>query len=86
MNDNLIRQQIKAFVGRSFHEADEKVWLEIRDILESLRGIEFKWEDAKPSQLIPISEKIRKGIAASDLYLGILTRRWPAPQFPASYK
>ena len=69
--------RLRAFIGRGFAEQDNSVWLEIRNILESLRGIGFTFEDANPSRLIPISEKVRQGIQRNDIYLAILTRRYP---------
>lgn len=76
MNDGGIPQiRLRAFVGRSFLESDEKVWQDFRNILESLRAIGLEFEDAKGAELKPISEKVRQGIERNDLYIAILTRR-----------
>jgi hypothetical protein len=66
-----------AFVGRSFSPTDDKLWFEIRRILESLRSMGFVFEDAQEAQARPISEKVRRGIARNDIYIGILSRRMP---------
>ena len=72
-----IPPRIRAFVGRSFSEADQTVWYAIREILESLRPIGLAFEDAKEAQPRPISDKVRQGIERNDFYIGILTRRLP---------
>jgi len=56
---------------------------EIRGILESLLPIGFLFEDAKEAQLKQISEKVRQGIERSDIYIGILTRRFTLEVHPA---
>ncbi len=68
---------LTAFVGRSFLDVDELLWLEIRKILESLRPIGFRFQDANEAQPTPISKKVQRGIEQNDLYIGILTRRFP---------
>ncbi len=82
MNNEVPPVRISAFVGRSFLPEDEPVWYEIRNILESLRPMGFKFEDAKEAQLRPISEKVRQGIERNDFYIGILTRRFPITDKP----
>lgn len=82
MSNEVPPARIKAFVGRSFLEADEIVWYEVRKILESLRPIGLTFEDAKEAQLRPVSEKVRQGIERNDFYIGILTRRLPLPEQP----
>ena len=67
--------RLKAFVGRSFREEDEKLWNDFRAILDALKPIGFDYEDAVESQLRPISEKIKQRIHRNDIYIGILPRR-----------
>jgi tetratricopeptide (TPR) repeat protein len=68
---------LTAFIGRSFLPPDEAPWLEIRKILESLRPLGFLFHDAYEAQPRRISEKVQRGIEQHDLYIGILTRRFP---------
>jgi hypothetical protein len=68
---------LTAFIGRSFLKDDERPWLEIRKILESLRPLGFRFKDAEEAQPRPISEKVQQGIESNDIYIGILTRRFP---------
>lgn len=67
--------RLSAFVGRSFLDVDKQVWLEIREMLESMRPVGFVFEDAKEAQPKPVSEKVRDGIQRNDIYIAILTRR-----------
>ncbi len=68
---------ITAFVGRSFADEDEPVWNEIRKMLQNLRPIGLEFEDASEPQPRPISKKVREGIERTDVYIGILTHRFP---------
>jgi thioredoxin-like negative regulator of GroEL len=68
---------IRVFVGRSFLAEDEQVWNEIRKMLQNLRPVGLEFEDASEAQPRPISKKIREGIDRTDVYIGILTRRFP---------
>jgi len=65
------------FVGRSFHPEDEPIWTHFRSILDSLQGVGLTFDDAKRPTLIPVSQKVMKGIQDNDVYLGILSRRLP---------
>ncbi|MGO9061567.1 MAG: tetratricopeptide repeat protein [Candidatus Binataceae bacterium] len=76
--DDPARPIIRAFVGRTFNnEQDKHLWLEIREVLDNLRGVRFSWEDAEEPQMLSVSTKIRKKIADNQIYIGILTRRKP---------
>ena len=70
------RPIIQAFVGRTFNNKQDKaLWIEIREVLDNLRGVRFYWEDAEAPQILSISTKIRKKIANNHIYVGILTHR-----------
>ena len=73
-DENEVR--LTAFVGRSFLDDDKRVWYELRDILETLKSLGFRFEDAKESQARPISEKVRQLIIKNEIYIGLLTRRY----------
>lgn len=77
--------RLTAFVGRSFSDADKMVWHDLRDILDALKPLGFEYEDAKEAQPRPISEKIREFINSNDIYIGLLTRRFPLCEFPTSF-
>lgn len=77
MSNEIPPIRIRAFIGRSFLEQDERLWYEVRKLSESLRPIGFDFEDAKEAQLRPISDKVRQGVERNDFYIGILTRRLP---------
>lgn len=69
--------RLKAFVGRSFVEADEALWAEFRPQLEALRSLGFVFEDAKEAQPRPVSEKVKQGIDRNDVCIGIVSCRQP---------
>jgi len=76
--DEPARPIIRAFVGRTFNNAQDKaLWIEIREVLDNLRGVRFSWEDAEEPQMLSVSSKIRQKIADNHIYVGILTRRKP---------
>lgn len=77
--------RLSAFVGRSFLDEDKSVWHELRDILDSLKSMEFEYEDAKEAQIRPISEKVKELIIRHEIYIGVLTKRYPIWQAPASW-
>src|SRR5690348_3239287 len=69
--------RLAAFVGRSFADIDKAVWHELRDIFDSLASMGFRYEDAKGAQLRPVSEKVRELIERNEIYIGLLTKRYP---------
>lgn len=78
--------RLSAFVGRSFLDADKKVWHDLRDILDSLKTMGFEYEDGKEGQIRPISEKVRELILRHEIYIGILTKRHPIWEAPTSWQ
>ena len=77
--------RLSAFVGRSFLEDDKQVWHDLRDLLDSLKPIGFEYEDGKEGQIRPISEKVREMILLHEVYIGVLTKRYPIWQMPSSW-
>jgi hypothetical protein len=69
--------RLSAFIGRSFLDSDKQIWNDLRDVLDTLRPIGFVFEHAKEAQLKAISEKVKEGISRNDIYIGVLTRRYP---------
>src|SRR5947208_17009320 len=69
--------RLRAFVGRSFLEGDKQIWYDLRDLLDTLRPIGFVYEDAKEAQVRPVSEKVRELVQRNEIYIGVLTRRYP---------
>ena len=82
-NEKLIR--LTAFVGRSFLELDKKIWHDLRDIFDSLKSIGFVYEDGSEGQIRPISEKIKELIMRHEVYIGVLTKRYPIWEPPSSW-
>lgn len=78
--------RLSAFVGRSFLPDDKTIWHELRDILDSHKSMGFEYEDAKEAQLRPISDKVRELIMRHEIYIGVLTRRFPIWQAPSSWQ
>lgn len=74
--------RLNAFVGRSFLDEDKSIWYELRDIFDSLKPMGFDYEDAKEAQLRPISEKVKELIVRNEIYIGVLTRRYPIWEMP----
>jgi tetratricopeptide (TPR) repeat protein len=83
-SDERQKARLSAFVGRSFLPTDKSVWQDLRDILDGLKPLGFDYEDAKESQPRPISEKVRELILRNDIYIGVLTKRLPVYERPAS--
>ena len=77
--------RLSAFVGRSFLDEDKLVWHELRDILDSLKPMGFEYEDAKEGQIRPISEKVKELIVRHEIYIGVLTKRYPIWKPPTSW-
>lgn len=63
--------RLRAFIGRSFLPSDERVWTEIREVLDALAPLGFVYEDAKEAQPKAVSEKVRGGIDRNDVYIAI---------------
>ena len=67
---------IKAFIGHSFDPEDETIITAFKRMFDSLKkSIAFEWEDAKPTQIRPLSEKVRLKMADKNLFIGIFTRK-----------
>ena len=77
--------RLSAFVGRSFLEADKKIWHDLRDILDSLKSMGFDYQDGREGQIRPISEKVRELILRHEIYIGVLTKRYPIWEAPSSW-
>jgi tetratricopeptide (TPR) repeat protein len=89
MNANIYKEKtmrLSAFVGRSFSEGDKKVWHDLRDILDGLKPMGFEYEDGKEGQIRPISEKVRELILRHEVYIGVLTKRYPIWEAPSSWR
>lgn len=71
--------------GVAFLEEDKKVWHDLRDILDSLKTMGFEYEDGKEGQIRPISEKVRELILRHEIYIGVLTKRYPIWELPSSW-
>lgn len=70
-------QKITAFVARSFASTDDYKIQPILNFLDSFRSVGFVWQTAKPAEVESVSKKVRDMIDASDVFVGILTRRYP---------
>ena len=66
-------------------EKCRRVWHDLRDILDSLKSVGFEYEDAKEGEIRPISEKVKEFILRHEIYIGVLTKRYPIWQAPASW-
>ncbi|MBI5005754.1 MAG: hypothetical protein HZB95_01385 [Nitrosomonadales bacterium] len=77
--------RLSAFVGRSFLDDDKKIWHDLRDILDSLKTMGFEYEDGKEGQIRPISEKVQELIMRHEIYIGILTKRYPIWHAPSTW-
>lgn len=69
--------QLKAFVGHSFDEEDEKLVKAFLDFFNSIKGmnIGFDWEDAKPAEPKALAEKVLTLTKDKNLFIGICTKR-----------
>jgi tetratricopeptide (TPR) repeat protein len=74
-------QRIIAFVAKSFAEADEAKIAPIIKFLESFNKLGFVLQDAEASEVESVSAKVRSLIDASDVLVGIFTRRHPVYRF-----
>jgi hypothetical protein len=69
--------KITAFVARSFDAEDEQKIAPILDFLESFRPNGFLAETAERAEVESVSKKVRDMIDASNVFVGIFTRRYP---------
>jgi hypothetical protein len=69
--------KITAFVARSFNQEDEPKIEPIFSYLGSFKKAGFFVETAQPADVESVSKKVRDMIDASDVFVGIFTRRWP---------
>jgi tetratricopeptide (TPR) repeat protein len=74
-------QRITAFVAKSFAEADEAKIAPIIRFLESFNKFGFILQDAEATEVESVSAKVRSLIDASDVLVGIFTRRHPVYRF-----
>lgn len=77
--------RLSAFVGRSFLDEDKSVWHHLRDMLDTFKSMEFEYEDGKEGQIRPISDKVKELICRHEIYIGVLTKRYPIWETPASW-
>jgi hypothetical protein len=69
--------KITAFVARSFDPEDERKIEPILNFLESFRANGFLAETAERADVESVSKKVRDLIDASNVFVGIFTRRYP---------
>src|SRR5229473_3746888 len=69
--------KITAFVARSFDPRDEQKIEPILRFLNSFRAAGFLAESAEQAEVESVSQKVRRMIDASDVFVGIFTRRHP---------
>lgn len=74
--------KITAFVARSFSQGDGPKVEPILAFLDSFRRLGFVWETAEPAEVESVSQKVRGMIDASDVFIGIFTRRHAIYQPP----
>jgi hypothetical protein len=68
---------ITAFVAKSFHADDQPKTEQIEQFLSRFKRLGFAWQTAEPAEVESVSVKVRRLIDASDVFVGILTRRSP---------
>jgi pentatricopeptide repeat protein len=78
--------KITAFVARSFFREDNLKIQPVMDFLESFRPLGFVCETAEPAEVESVSKKVRDMIDASDVFIGIFTKRRPILPVPAGLK
>jgi len=69
--------KVTAFVARSFSQEDEPKIEPIVSFLRSFREGGFFAETAERAEVESVSKKVRDMIDASDVFVGIFTKRWP---------
>lgn len=70
-------QILKAFIARSFLPEDERRLRPTLDFLETFRSIGFVCQSAEPAEVESVSEKVRRIIDESDVFIGFFTKRHP---------
>lgn len=78
--------KITAFVACSFSPEDKGKIQPIMAFLESFRPLGFVCDTAEPAEVESVSKKVREMIDASDVFVGIFTRRHPIYPVPAGLK
>lgn len=69
-------QKLKAFVGHSFDDEDEKVIRCFTDFFNSLKDtVGLEWDHAQKAELKELSKKIREKMEGKNLFIGIFTRK-----------
>lgn len=68
---------LNAFVAHSFAPEDERKIRPIRDHLDSFHDLGFAWKSGEPAEADRVSDKIRRRISESGVFVGILTRKYP---------
>ena len=69
-------QLLKAFIARSFLAEDEKKLEPILSFLDTFKKVGFVCYSAEPAEVQSVSEKVRRLIDHSDVFIGIFTRRY----------
>lgn len=69
--------KITVFVGRSFSPEDEPKIIPILKHLDTFHPLGFTWETAEQAEMESVSLKVRRMIDAAQVFVGILTRRYP---------
>jgi tetratricopeptide (TPR) repeat protein len=69
--------KITAFVARSFAAQDEHKIQPILRHLDSFHDLGFVWESAEPAEAERVSAKVCRIIAGCDVFVGILTKKYP---------
>src|ERR1039457_5421881 len=68
---------LNAFIARSFLPVDEKRLEPTLTFLETFRNIGFICQSADAAEVQSVSEKVRRLIDGSDVFIGFFTRRYP---------
>ncbi len=69
--------KITAFVARSFEAVDISKIEPITKFLDSFRDLGFVWETAERAEVESVSKKVRGMIDRDEVFIGILTKRYP---------
>jgi len=77
---------LKAFVARSFSAEDNRKVDPILNFLSSLQPIGLVWQTAEAAEVERVSEKVRRLIDESEIFVGILTARHPVFKIGRGWK
>src|SRR5215470_5783852 len=69
--------KLTAFIARSFHEADNKRLRPILEFLDTFQKAGFFCMSAEPAEVESVSEKVRRIIGDSEVFIGFFTRKHP---------